>query len=90
MRLLSDPLFTDMVAIVDERIISNLRDAEMNGDPKEQAYVLELVRMLQAGDRYQRMLSQAANVEEQTDDEINAIRGGMGLDPIEQFTPKLV
>lgn len=57
-RLLDDPAFQDSTQSVERSIVDKLKTTLLDGKPETERYILELVRTLQSGARYQRLLWQ--------------------------------
>lgn len=55
-RLLTDPAFTSAVEALKSDLVRQLEDAEIDGSRESKERVLELVRLLQVGRQYQRLL----------------------------------
>lgn len=55
-RLLTDPAFEAGTKALREALVKHIEDAELNGSQDSERYVLELVRRLQAGKHYQKLL----------------------------------
>ena len=55
-RLLDDPAFQDSTQSIERQIVDKLKTTLLDGKPETERYILELVRTLQSGARYQRLL----------------------------------
>ena len=56
-RLLLDPAYTTATTALREELVKSLENAALDGSHEGEQHVLELVRMLQMGNRYQSLLS---------------------------------
>ena len=55
-RLLDDPAFRASTESLEASIVAQLKKTQLDGKASTQEYVLELVRLLQTGARYQTLL----------------------------------
>jgi uncharacterized alpha-E superfamily protein len=79
-RLLEDPVFIEAGEAIERKILGNLKSAQLDGKADTERYVLELVRMIQAHDRYQRLLWATVDAGKVADDLVERkrmFRGGI-------------
>ena len=55
-RLLDDPAYIEASQAIERKIVTQLKATQLDGKAETERYLLELVRTLQAHDRYQRLL----------------------------------
>ena len=59
-RLLTDPAWTEATEGLREAIVKQIESLELDGSEEKEAHAIELIRLLQAGKKYQRLLSAMA------------------------------
>ena len=55
-RLLTDPAWETATTALETAIVKQLSSLDLNGSKDVEAHALELIRLLQAGKKYQRLL----------------------------------
>ena len=55
-RLLEDPAFAESTEALERAIVAKLKETQLDGSEATERHVLELVRLLQTGARYSRLL----------------------------------
>ena len=81
-RLLNDPAFIAATTAIETQTIKHLKETQLDGKPETERYVMELVRILQSGTRFQRLLWQHIDSGKLADDALERKRafrkGGIG------------
>ena len=59
-RLLTDPAFIEATSGLREAIVKQIESLELGGSEAKESHAIELIRLLQTGKKYQRLLSAMA------------------------------